>query len=815
MLKRQALTILTLTTLLVTLASPAAILAIPQATTYTVNSNGDLGDASIGDGTCSTSTGACTLRAAIQEANAHTGSQTINFASQFQAPSDINIASCDLPAITADFVTIDASNRWDTGSDRPGVEITGSVCDGLLTINADGITVLGLFFGGGASTGIKIINTGGGNSIGGWNTGQRNVFLTGKYGVYINSSGTYNYVINNYFGTANGTTIPGGPYNGERGIFVQAGDSYSVISGNLIVGQSDAGILLWANSNVVMENIVGLDKSKGAALPNNVGVQLYGDWNIVGQGNTIAGNNDIGMYVYHSDDSLIYSNFIGYPYGIADLGNKGDGIRVHSSQRTTINSSNIIAKNDGFGIHASGSNNTVIQGNGISGSDLDGVYFENGDGTIGGIGSNKRNIISSNGGNGIRLNGTSAMTVTGNYIGLSDLGVFDYGNTGHGVLLENGAQSSLIGGTDSGAGNWIAWNGSDGVRMDGSSTQYNYLVGNVIGAPVTFGWEAPNGTHGVGIYNGAHNNYVGTIEGGNTIIASGWSGVAVVGSDYNAVLFNSIGTNGVGANWGNTYFGVDVFDSINTSISYNEIAYNGTAGGTDSGEAGIRIRDVGSTGNIISQNSIHTNDGPGILLLDGSNGGLTAPTITSASCNQVQGTTSPVCANCLIEVFSDSADEGRVYEGHFTTPPDGTFTWNGVLNGPKVTVTARRNATGDTSPFSAEVDVGTCNYTPVATFTVDPEWGYTHTVITFDGSGSSDVEDGTAVLKVRWDWDNNGVYDTGWSTTKTATHSFPWIATHTVRMEVMDTKGLTHNVTRDVAIMEEFKVYAPFVVRGP
>jgi hypothetical protein len=201
-------------------------------------------------------------------------------------------------------------------------------------------------------------------------------------------------------------------------------------------------------------------------------------------------------------------------------------------------------------------------------------------------------------------------------------------------------------------------------------------------------------------------------------------------------------------------------------------------------------------------------------LLDGSNGGLTAPTITNASCSLVQGTTSPVCANCLIEFFSDSADEGRVYEGYFTTPPDGTFTWNGVLNGPKVTVTARRNATGDTSPFSAAVDVGTCNYTPVATFTVDPEWGYTHTDITFDGSGSSDVEDGMAALRVRWDWDNNGVYDTGWSTTKTATHSFSWIATHTVRMEVMDTKGLTHSVTRDVVVMEEFKVYVPLVMRG-
>jgi hypothetical protein len=97
----------------------------------------------------------------------------------------------------------------------------------------------------------------------------------------------------------------------------------------------------------------------------------------------------------------------------------------------------------------------------------------------------------------------------------------------------------------------------------------------------------------------------------------------------------------------------------------------------------------------------------------------------------------------------------------------------------------------------------------------DPDHGYMHTVFASDGSGSSDVEDGTDALQIRWDWDNNGVYDPAWSTTETATHSFAWIATHTVRMEVMDTKGLTHSVTHDVIVWEEFKVYAPLVMRGP
>jgi CSLREA domain-containing protein len=50
--------------------------AVPSAT-FTVNSTADATDASPGDGVCATSSGVCTLRAAIQEANALVGADTI------------------------------------------------------------------------------------------------------------------------------------------------------------------------------------------------------------------------------------------------------------------------------------------------------------------------------------------------------------------------------------------------------------------------------------------------------------------------------------------------------------------------------------------------------------------------------------------------------------------------------------------------------------------------------------------------------------------------------------------------------------------
>src|SRR3989442_3563837 len=47
------------------------------AATFTVNDTADAVDAAPGNGSCATAGGTCTLRAAIQEANAHTGADTI------------------------------------------------------------------------------------------------------------------------------------------------------------------------------------------------------------------------------------------------------------------------------------------------------------------------------------------------------------------------------------------------------------------------------------------------------------------------------------------------------------------------------------------------------------------------------------------------------------------------------------------------------------------------------------------------------------------------------------------------------------------
>ena len=73
--------------------------------------------------------------------------------------------------------------------------------------------------------------------------------------------------------------------------------------------------------------------------------------------------------------------------------------------------------------------------------------------------------------------------------------------------------------------------------------------------------------------------------------------------------------------------------------------------------------------------------------------------------------------------------------------------------------------------------------------------GTTATIFTFDASASTDNEDATSVLQIRWDWNNNGTYETNYSTTKTATHQYSTLGTHTVKLEVKDLDGLTNTTT--------------------
>ena len=90
--------------------------------------------------------------------------------------------------------------------------------------------------------------------------------------------------------------------------------------------------------------------------------------------------------------------------------------------------------------------------------------------------------------------------------------------------------------------------------------------------------------------------------------------------------------------------------------------------------------------------------------------------------------------------------------------------------------------------------------TTIAAFTVYPVVGTFTTVFCFDASGSIDDETPLAELEVRWDWEDDGTYDTDWSTVKTPTHQYSIQGGYTIRLQVRDEVDMTDDEIHSVTV---------------
>lgn len=86
-----------------------------------------------------------------------------------------------------------------------------------------------------------------------------------------------------------------------------------------------------------------------------------------------------------------------------------------------------------------------------------------------------------------------------------------------------------------------------------------------------------------------------------------------------------------------------------------------------------------------------------------------------------------------------------------------------------------------------------------------PYKGIIDVPVTFDGSQSSDD---VGVVGYRWDWENDGLYDTQWLTSSTTTHTYTTTGVFTVRLQVKDAENLTDSSTSVVTINGN-NIYAP------
>ena len=103
------------------------------------------------------------------------------------------------------------------------------------------------------------------------------------------------------------------------------------------------------------------------------------------------------------------------------------------------------------------------------------------------------------------------------------------------------------------------------------------------------------------------------------------------------------------------------------------------------------------------------------------------------------------------------------------------------------------------------------NTAPIAHFNVTPESGDVTTLFTFNASGSSDIDEPSSALEVRWDWENDGTWDTNWNIGKVEHQQYSIPGNYTVRLEVRDTQGLTNTTTRNVTVTDDTVFYLNLV----
>jgi hypothetical protein len=486
--------------------------------------------------------------------------------------------------------------------------------------------------------GIEI--TGNFNTVGGTTTEAGNV-VSGNSGDGVRITGNGNRVAGDLIGTdetgtqdidniADGIAIAGA----QNVVGGSTPASRNVVSGNGLDGVSVVGA-----GNRIIGNFIGTDRTGVLDVGNsNDGVSITGAGNVVGtaangEGNLLSGNRT-GVRIAASNGigNRIQGNLVGTDVtGKQDLGNSSDGIDVDAGSSGTLiggsqaGAGNVIAGND-RGIFLGGDANRVI-GNRIgttrSGdtalpNDI-GVDIAAGDGNVvGGPASGETNVISGNDDKGITISDDGAFDaamnnrVEGNRIGTNLAGTIALPNTGDGVEILD-ASFNTIGGVNAGAGNLIAGNDDDGVRVrvSGSVAVGNRIVGNVIGLD-SAGAPLANGRDGINVGGADSNTIGGSGPGaGNVIAANGGDGIDIDGGDINSVLANRIGTDATGTlQLGNAGSGVRIDGELNRIGDENGLAPANTI--AFNGEDGVTVEN--GVGNRISHNSIQANGEIGIDL---------------------------------------------------------------------------------------------------------------------------------------------------------------------------------------------------------
>lgn len=470
--------------------------------------------------------GAGSLRQAILQANATPGADVINFAIG-SGGQRITLLS-KLPTIT-ETVTIDGTtqpgftnaplivlNGAQAGVGADGLRISGAnanncVIKGLvisrfsrhgIVITTDGNTVQtcyigtngnGSGYGSNLKSGLVISGQASNNTIGGTTAGSSNLISgNGEHGIVLQGAGvTGNVIARNFIGaSANGQNAIANRFDGVVIWRGATGNSVGVANaGNFIAGNGRLGVSIsgaGTSNNVVATNIIGSNNSSGIQISNQASNNTIGG-TASGSGNVVSANALHGIVLTGTGvtGNLVQGNFIGTTSnGSSALGNQRDGIVIAAGATgntiggSTAGASNLISGNRRIGVYLTGagtSGNSVesniiglnVSGNAALANGASGIQVANGaDGnTIGGTTLGTANAISGNTKFGILIYGANNTVIQNNRIGTQANGTGSVPNGVHGIVVTQGAQGTMIGGTAAGTANIIANNGGVGVLI--------------------------------------------------------------------------------------------------------------------------------------------------------------------------------------------------------------------------------------------------------------------------------------------------------------------------------------------------------------
>ncbi len=554
--------------------------------------------------------GAGSLRQALIDANALAGADTISFS----VAGSIQLSS-KLPKIT-DEVDIDGSTAPGFAA-APVVEVdfngakglrfeagsSGSSIEGLSLVDASkagvklngvfGIVIKGNHIGvglGGAAIGnggdgVELVNSAG-NTIGGDLAAERNVISANrKNGIYLKRSSD-NLVAGNFIGTnAAGTAALG---NGNDGVKIKKSDGNLVgdddttfTLSNVISGNAANGITLHkASGNRVSMNYIGTDATGLVDLgnaENGILIKSKSADNLIGgeatggneptngifvrpqQGNLISGNNANGVLINgKSTGNQLSGNYIGTDEtGSAALGNALDGVLIEKADGNSLIGClftddpfvfyNVLSGNGGNGLRVNNADDTTIQANffGIGadndtsiGNALNGVVVEgNSTRTVMGGPIPLGNVVADNLQNGIVVQDKASFFTTYNtFCGLAAFSDdLTHGNGQDGMLITSTGGNILI------RTNVITRNGDDGIEVSGKAKDVR-IAGNIIGLNTDGLIPMGNLGNGVEIGGNAHDIVVGgpqptfNVIPQNTISSNGANGVAILGTAHDNIV---------------------------------------------------------------------------------------------------------------------------------------------------------------------------------------------------------------------------------------------------------------------------------------